>query len=608
MKRIHIVGCGPRSGTTLLTELMSTCFEIDLFTEHEDSIYTLPPRKCDIYLTKSPSDILRVGPILERMANLYVIYLVRDPRDMIVSRHNRDPSRYWSGLRFWRTNTPYGRALEPHPRFVTVRYEDLVNTPNQVQDLLTERFPFLKKKADFSRYHELAKPSKRSLEALREVRPISSSSIGNWRNHLPRVAGQLQQYGSITDDLVFYGYAENADWEKVLAGIEPDLSPSFWPESSQPGGAPKTERFAKLKATYVVLAHSRAHGLLRVIVLSYRFIRRTFRSIRKFTAKFFQRSMKFILPAFVPAVPLPVGKKPISRQLIIKPDMLPGDDGANMNMPSLLRVPDWVVQPLGRYYLYFACHTKSGYIRLAVADHIEGPWRIHKAGALHASDASGIGDFVYAPDVHVDHDKKQIRLYFHSTVGSKKTLCAFVATSQNGLNFDVPARLADTFYFRAFSYRGAWYGVSKGGRLFRSSDGLSPFETGPDLFPTIPGNCGNYDAAGSIRHVSVEVFEKHAEIYYTRIGDAPEIILKSRIELGGNWRDWRAGAPQEVMRSEEEWEGAKVPVKPSVFGKTTEPVHQLRDPAVFRDADGARYLVYAAAGEHAIGLARLDAE
>ena len=41
--------------------------------------------------------------------------------------------------------------------------------------------------------------------------------------------------------------------------------------------------------------------------------------------------------------------------------------GSNINGPSLIRVPDWVENPLGRYYLYFADHRGS-YIRLAVAD------------------------------------------------------------------------------------------------------------------------------------------------------------------------------------------------------------------------------------------------
>ena len=30
--------------------------------------------------------------------------------------------------------------------------------------------------------------------------------------------------------------------------------------------------------------------------------------------------------------------------------------GNNINGPSLIRVPDWVDHPLGRYYLYFAHH------------------------------------------------------------------------------------------------------------------------------------------------------------------------------------------------------------------------------------------------------------
>ncbi|MBI2946207.1 MAG: hypothetical protein HYY23_01070, partial [Verrucomicrobia bacterium] len=51
---------------------------------------------------------------------------------------------------------------------------------------------------------------------------------------------------------------------------------------------------------------------------------------------------------------------------IIRPEMLPGKDGNNINGPSLIRVPGWVKSPLGRYYLYFAHHSGQ-YIRLAYA-------------------------------------------------------------------------------------------------------------------------------------------------------------------------------------------------------------------------------------------------
>ena len=56
MQRIHIVGCGPRTGTTLIAEMMSACFEIDLYPTHESSIYTRPTRRANIFLTKRPRD------------------------------------------------------------------------------------------------------------------------------------------------------------------------------------------------------------------------------------------------------------------------------------------------------------------------------------------------------------------------------------------------------------------------------------------------------------------------------------------------------------------------------------------------------------------------
>ena len=70
----------------------------------------------------------------------------------------------------------------------------------------------------------------------------------------------------------------------------------------------------------------------------------------------------------------------LSAEPIVRPHM-DGRMGANINGPSLIRVPDWIEEPLGRYYLYFA-HHKGAYIRLAVADALAGPWRMHTPGAL----------------------------------------------------------------------------------------------------------------------------------------------------------------------------------------------------------------------------------
>ena len=51
---------------------------------------------------------------------------------------------------------------------------------------------------------------------------------------------------------------------------------------------------------------------------------------------------------------------------IVSPETHPSI-GDNIQGPSLIRVPGWVDNPLGRYYLYFADH-KGSYIRLAFAD------------------------------------------------------------------------------------------------------------------------------------------------------------------------------------------------------------------------------------------------
>src|SRR5438309_4666688 len=69
---------------------------------------------------------------------------------------------------------------------------------------------------------------------------------------------------------------------------------------------------------------------------------------------------------------------------ILKPEMMPQDDGEwsnNLNFPSVIRVPAWVEHPLGKYYCYFSAHHGT-YIRLAYADRVEGPWKVHAPGAL----------------------------------------------------------------------------------------------------------------------------------------------------------------------------------------------------------------------------------
>ena len=76
--------------------------------------------------------------------------------------------------------------------------------------------------------------------------------------------------------------------------------------------------------------------------------------------------------------PLSITVERLGSGPIITPEM-DSRMGGNIQGPSLIKVPDWVENPFGKYYLYFADH-RGTYIRMAYADEITGPWTIHSPG------------------------------------------------------------------------------------------------------------------------------------------------------------------------------------------------------------------------------------
>ncbi len=313
---------------------------------------------------------------------------------------------------------------------------------------------------------------------------------------------------------------------------------------------------------------------------------------------------------------------------IVTPHM-DGRMGANVQGPSVIRVPDWLPDPLGRYYLYFADH-KGDYIRLAVADALEGPWRMHEAGSLRLADSlypttpptrpaetdrrdslpgrapagtpgvpppeiDASHPHIASPDVHVDDATRRIVMYFHGLAdwGVQRTR---VALSADGIRFAARPELLGPSYFRVFRHVDATFALAMPGILFRSTDGLSGFERGPVLFP-----------GGLQRHTAVLLRGDVLHVFWTRVGDAPESILHSRVSLRGDWHDWRPlGEPTLLLRPELPWEGADLPVAPSFRGAVNMPVNQLRDPCILEE-DGRVFLLYAVRGEAGIALAELRA-
>ena len=64
-------------------------------------------------------------------------------------------------------------------------------------------------------------------------------------------------------------------------------------------------------------------------------------------------------------------------------------------------------------------------------------------------------------------------------------------------------------------------------------------------------------------------------------------------------------ASEDVLRPERDWEGAKLPITASKAGAVKGRQHALRDPGIFVDTDGRRYLLYSVAGESGLAIAEL---
>ncbi len=145
--------------------------------------------------------------------------------------------------------------LRDHPRFITVRYEDLVSRPDCINEMIRERMPFLKPKESFRNFYLHARPSSFSADALNGLRPLSEKSVGNWHNHMARVLGQINKHGSIATDLVEYGYERDDSWEKALASVTPDLSDSHPSAFDSPEFISKKLRWNKLRALRTCIGH-----------------------------------------------------------------------------------------------------------------------------------------------------------------------------------------------------------------------------------------------------------------------------------------------------------------------------------------------------------------
>ncbi|HUJ47852.1 MAG TPA: sulfotransferase [Rhizomicrobium sp.] len=229
--RIHVTGA-PRSGTTLMLALMLSCFDIDGAETKETRLWRAATRGKRAVLTKQPADEALALFLMARDPKLHVIWMLRDPRDVVVSIHGSAPDQYWTNVRAWRESVAVARPYLGHPRFHLVRYDDLARDPDAVQAKLAAAMPFLAETRPFSRFHDFAELEHNQWRvAMRSIRSISPDSVGVWRKHLPRLKGQLERHGDISGELIELGFETDRAWLSLLDGVDADTRPSRTPEA-----------------------------------------------------------------------------------------------------------------------------------------------------------------------------------------------------------------------------------------------------------------------------------------------------------------------------------------------------------------------------------------
>ena len=307
--------------------------------------------------------------------------------------------------------------------------------------------------------------------------------------------------------------------------------------------------------------------------------------------------------------------------------------GDNVNGPSIIKVPSWVKNPLGRYYMYFA-HHRGTFIRLAYADSLHGPWKVYVPGVLDVSATAlyrpqpdppyeiyGVYTHVASPEVMVDEKNQRLIMWVHGQFSDGRrwpddpteahawlrangySQVTQVTVSKDGLHFEAQPVISKEPYLRVFQRGDEYFGIVRLGRLVRSTDPLKPFESGPDPFRETP-------YTGKVRHVALHVEGDTLHVFFSVIGAAPESILHTTMSLTGDWQNWKIDAVDEVLKPEARYECPDWPVRASEVGEIYGAARQLRDPAlhVERTAAGRDKLtlLYTVCGEQGIAAADIE--
>jgi len=199
-RAIYVQGCA-RSGNTLMRELCVAAFEnAELVKISEKSA------ECDLQhlidslessdgrlLVASRNRTTSVYMDLEQLRShpeIAVVWMLRNPLDVLTSKRRKARNFYVHPYRVTASLNLYNQFRD-EPQVLSVRYEDLVARPSEVQRQITERFD-LQVSRPFADCHEHFPGFRQNLEALKSIRPIDAKSVEKWKTN-PEYAAYLAE-------------------------------------------------------------------------------------------------------------------------------------------------------------------------------------------------------------------------------------------------------------------------------------------------------------------------------------------------------------------------------------------------------------------------------
>jgi hypothetical protein len=219
--KMHVLICGfPAAGTTLLQLMLENGLPDARRFGKERSGWraaTYSLRNHELMISKQPHDLFRLDPLRSfyagRKAELRVILMLRDPRDLLTSQRPRGNSlEYCGACEDWRTY--YHAFLRQWHRSDTlvIRYEDLVEQAES-QQTRVEAFVGRSMAVAFTDF-PLVDREDFDTSTLCGLRPLDPTRISRWRDpaHYTRIQQILRQLPELPSALQKLGYEQDSSW------------------------------------------------------------------------------------------------------------------------------------------------------------------------------------------------------------------------------------------------------------------------------------------------------------------------------------------------------------------------------------------------------------